>query len=152
MLNLDTEEEGHVYIGCAGGSDIIATKAMHRKKIDEEVNSYEVIVDHLPGGHSGVDIHKNIPSALKELAAFLVHIPHYLIEIEGGERRNSIPKRARAVISVPLGVILDTQLDQERDHLAGNIEIKRLGKSEEMMIDQGHRISEMIHALSLIHI
>ncbi len=148
MLNLDTEEEGHVYIGCAGGSDIIATKAMHRKKIDEEVNSYEVIVDHLPGGHSGVDIHKNIPSALKELAAFLVHIPHYLIEIEGGERRNSIPKRARAVISVPLGVILDTQLDQERDHLAGNIEIKRLGKSEEMMIDQGHRISEMIHAFA----
>lgn len=140
MLNLDTEEEGYVYIGCAGGSDIISTKAVHRTTISEEVSSYEVIVDDLPGGHSGVDIHKNIPSAIKKLAAFLVHIPHYLIEIEGGERRNSISKRARAIISVPSGVILDSKIN--------NIQIIRLEKVYDEMIDQGHKITEMIHAFA----
>ena len=140
MLNLDTEEEGYVYIGCAGGSDVIATKPVHRMKIDEEVDSYEVLVDDLPGGHSGVDIHKNIPSAIKHLAAFLVHIPHYLIEIEGGERRNSISKGARAVISVPRGVILDTTTSK--------IEIRKLEKVYDEMINEGHKISEMIHAFA----
>jgi len=140
MLNLDTEEEGYVYIGCAGGADIIAKKAVHRVKISEEVDSYEVVVDDLPGGHSGVDIHKNIPSAIKELAAYLVHIPHYLIEIEGGERRNSIPKRARAIISVPAGVILDSQTD--------DIRICKLEKVYDEMIHEGHKITEMIHAFA----
>lgn len=140
MLNLDTEEEGYVYIGCAGGADIIATKPIHRVDIDEEVTSYELIVDDFPGGHSGVDIHKNIPSAIKHLAAFLVHIPHYLIEIKGGERRNSIPKQASAIISVPSGVILDTQ--------AENIQIKKLKETHTKMIHQGHKVIEMIHAFS----
>jgi dipeptidase D len=140
MLNLDTEEEGYVYIGCAGGSDVIATKRLSFETIDEEVVSYEILVDGLPGGHSGVDIHKNIPSAIKKLAAYLVHIPHYLISIEGGERRNSIPKRARAVISVPSGVMLDTGAD--------GVEIKKLEKRYDRMIVQGHRVSEMIHAFA----
>ena len=140
MLNLDTEEEGYVYIGCAGGADIIADKAVHRVKISEEVDSYEVVLDDLPGGHSGVDIHKNIPSAIKELAAYLVHIPHYLIEIEGGERRNSIPKRARAIISVPAGVILDSQTDK--------IGIHKLEQVYDEMIREGHKITEMIHAFA----
>lgn len=140
MLNLDTEEEGYVYIGCAGGSDVIATKPLHFQKIDEEITSYEISVEELPGGHSGVDIHKNIPSAIKKLAAFLVHIPHYLISIEGGERRNSIPKSARALISVPSGVILDTQTDDVR--------IKKLQSVHDSMIFQGHKVSEMIHAFA----
>ncbi len=140
MLNLDTEEEGHVYIGCAGGVDIIANKPLHRKDIDEAVTSYEITAEGFPGGHSGVDIHKNIPSAIKHLAAFLVHIPHYLIEINGGERRNSIPKQASAIISVPAGVILD--------HEAENIQIKKLETTHKQMIAQGHKVIEMIHAFA----
>jgi dipeptidase D len=140
MLNLDTEEEGYVYIGCAGGSDVIATKTLRFEKIAEDVVSYEIVVDGLPGGHSGVDIHKNIPSAIKKLASFLVHIPHYLVSIEGGERRNSIPKRARAVISLPLGVMLDAGAD--------GIQITKLDACHDRIIEQGHRVSEMIHAFA----
>ena len=140
MLNLDTEEEGFVYIGCAGGSDVIARRPMLRKEITEKVDSYEIIVDDLPGGHSGVDIHKNIPSAIKELASFLVHIPHYLISIDGGERRNSVPKKARAIISVPSGVMLDHKIE--------NFQINKLNTVETMMIDKGHKIVEMIHAFA----
>jgi len=140
MLNLDTEEEGYVYIGCAGGADIISKKAVHLVSVDEEVDSYEVIVDGLPGGHSGVDIHKNIPSAIKKLAAFLVHIPHYLISIEGGERRNSVSKRAKAVISVPKGVIFDKEVE--------HIEIKKLNKPQENRIKDGHKIIQLIHSFA----
>ncbi len=140
MLNLDTEEEGYVYIGCAGGADILARKAVHKEEIIEKVNCYEILVSDFPGGHSGVDIHKNIPSAIKELCAFLVHIPHYLLEIEGGERRNSISKKARAVIAVPEGVILDTQLEK--------IQIKEIEIAHKQMIKDGHKISEMIHAFA----
>ncbi|MDF1882245.1 M20/M25/M40 family metallo-hydrolase [Sulfurimonas sp. MAG313] len=140
MLNLDTEEEGFVYIGCAGGTDVICTQPLRRSEIDEAVHSYHIIIDNLPGGHSGVDIHKSIPSALKELAAFLVHIPHYLISFEGGERRNSISKRASAVISVPEGVILDEKV--------GSLEIRALKDVHTQMIDKGHKISEMIHAFA----
>ncbi len=140
MLNLDTEEEGHVYIGCAGGVDIIATKPLRRIDIDEEVSSYEVVVDGFPGGHSGVDIHKNIPSAIKHLASFLVHIPHYLIAINGGERRNSISKYASAIISVPAGVILDTMVD--------HIRVNKLDTAHKKMIYQGHKVIEAIHAFA----
>ena len=140
MLNLDTEEEGYVYIGCAGGADVIATKALHTVEIKEEVTTYEVLVDGLPGGHSGVDIHKNIPSAIKELAAFLVHIPHYLIDINGGERRNSVSKKASATICVPAGVILDSTLE--------HIEIKALEDKPREMIKEGHKVIEMIHAFA----
>lgn len=140
MLNLDTEEEGYVYIGCAGGADVIATKPLHMQEISEEVTSYEVLVDGLAGGHSGIDIDKNIPSAIKVLSAFLVHIPHYLISIEGGERRNSIPRRARAVISVPNGVIVDSDMD--------NISITKLETTQTQMIQQGHKVTEMIHAFA----
>lgn len=140
MLNLDTEEEGYVYIGCAGGADVIAKKPVHFEEISEEVTSYEVVVDGLAGGHSGIDIDKNIPSAIKMLSAFLVHIPHYLIRIEGGERRNSIPRRAKAHICVPKGVIVDSDMK--------NISIKKLKTKEKKMLHQGHKISEMIHAFS----
>ena len=140
MLNLDTEEEGYVYIGCAGGADVIATKPVHRQEISEEVSSYEICVDGLAGGHSGIDINKNIPSAIKLLSSFLVHIPHYLISIEGGERRNSIPLSAKAVISVPSGVIVDSDMK--------NISIKKLEKQEKKMIQQGHKVTEMIYAFA----
>ena len=140
MLNLDTEEEGFVYIGCAGGADVIAKKALHRDSISEVVISYEVIVDGLAGGHSGIDIDKNTPSAIKVLSAFLVHIPHYLIRIDGGERRNSISRSARAVISVPDGVIVDSDLE--------NISIKKLKTIEKEMIRDGDKVTKMIHAFA----
>ena len=140
MLNLDTEEEGFVYIGCAGGADVVATRPLHLESIQEDVESYEVVVDGLPGGHSGVDIHKNIPSSIKHLAAFLVHVPHYLITIEGGERRNSIPRKARAVVSVPKGVILDSDLP--------HVHVKKLPDVHQQAMTHGAQIIQMIHAFA----
>ena len=97
MLNLDSESESEVYIGCAGGVDIKATKSI--KMISNDFDCYEVSILDLPGGHSGVDIDKNIPNAIMELAQFLNGNDAGLIEMSGGERINSIPANAKAIVA-----------------------------------------------------
>ncbi len=97
MLNLDSESEGEIYIGCAGGIDIKATKGI--KTISNDLDCYEVSISDLPGGHSGVDIDKDISNAIIQLAGFLDEHDINLVSISGGERINSIPANAKAVIS-----------------------------------------------------
>jgi len=97
LLNLDSEDEGEVYIGCAGGADIVGI--LKDNLIDGVGKTYEVSVKGLPGGHSGVDISKDIPSAIKILANFLrANKIEQLVAIYAGERRNSIPVNAVAII------------------------------------------------------
>jgi len=97
MLNLDSEDEAEVYIGCAGGADITGfIKDTYTKGVGK---CYEVSVKNLVGGHSGVDIDKGIPSAIKVLAKYLEdkNITQ-LASIYAGERANSIPANAVAII------------------------------------------------------
>jgi dipeptidase D len=91
LLNLDSEDE-NIYIGCAGGVDAQVVYPIEY----EQCQGYccEVSVNNLPGGHSGVDIDKDIPNAIVELAKKVKNI----CEINGGERRNSIPANARAKV------------------------------------------------------
>ncbi|MEA3290446.1 MAG: M20/M25/M40 family metallo-hydrolase [Campylobacterota bacterium] len=100
MLNLDSEMEGEICIGCAGGADIFALndKGEYLKNSDNKT-LYEITIDDLDGGHSGVDIDKNIPNALKLIAKTIKECDADLLDINGGERINSIPKRAKAIIA-----------------------------------------------------
>ncbi len=99
MLNLDSEAEGEICIGCAGGVDIFAinNKGEYLKNTDKK-ELYEISIDNLDGGHSGVDIDKNIPNALKLIVKTIKECDADLLDISGGERINSIPKAARAII------------------------------------------------------
>lgn len=97
MLNLDSEDEAEVYIGCAGGVDITASK--QDSYVEAKGECYEVAVKGLSGGHSGVDIDKGIPSAIKVLGAYLAeNNVHQLVSLYAGERRNSIPANAVAIV------------------------------------------------------
>jgi len=97
MLNLDSEDESEVYIGCAGGADITAFK--DDVYVVGKGTCYEVAVKGLVGGHSGVDIDKGIASAIKVLGAYLVdHEVTQLASMYAGERRNSIPANAVAIV------------------------------------------------------
>ncbi len=97
ILNLDSEDEAEVYIGCAGGADIVAT--IEDELIEVDGKCYEVSIKGLPGGHSGVDIDKAIPNAIKELFTFINSLDEvYISAIYAGERRNSIPSNAVAII------------------------------------------------------
>lgn len=99
MLNLDSEAQGEICIGCAGGIDIfgINNKGEYLKNKDHK-KLYEITIDNLDGGHSGVDIDKNIPNALKLMAKTIKECDADLLDISGGERINSIPKSASAII------------------------------------------------------
>ncbi|MDR3345819.1 MAG: M20/M25/M40 family metallo-hydrolase, partial [Campylobacteraceae bacterium] len=101
LLNLDSEEEGAIFIGCAGGADIVAKMSADKKPVSEGWAAYEVSVKELEGGHSGVDIDKNIPNAIKVLADTLSSNECEIVSINGGERINSIPKSASALVLAP---------------------------------------------------
>ena len=100
MLNLDSEEEGKICIGCAGGVDIIA-KNSNKKIVPniENLDLYEISISNLQGGHSGVDIDKNIPNAIKLIVKAIKECEGKILDINGGERINSIPANAKAIIA-----------------------------------------------------
>jgi len=100
MLNLDSEAEAEICIGCAGGIDIFAvnSKSQYIQNIYNK-DLYELTLDNLEGGHSGVDIDKNIPNAIKLIAKTIKECNADLIDLNAGERINSIPKKATAIIA-----------------------------------------------------
>ena len=132
LLNIDSEEEGVVTIGCAGGEDIIAELDVNTT--DAEGECFECVVEGLPGGHSGIDIDKNIPNAIKELAAILQPLDAPLVSFEGGERRNAIAKRATARI------LCDT--------LPEGMEARSLGVQRVKVVNEGARLISMLHAFA----
>ena len=91
LLNLDSEDDNVIIIGCAGGVDVNVKYPLKKYKIKGSVG--RVSVENLPGGHSGVDIDKHIPNAIVEL----IFKVENLVFIKGGERRNSIPVNAYAL-------------------------------------------------------
>ncbi|MBN2895573.1 MAG: M20/M25/M40 family metallo-hydrolase [Campylobacterales bacterium] len=99
MLNLDSESEGVVTVGCAGGVDIIAELPI--SYTSSCVPTQTLHVSDLPGGHSGIDIDKQIPNALQELLR--QPFEGALIELRGGERRNAIPRSAFARLACTQG-------------------------------------------------
>lgn len=99
MINLDSEEESIIYIGCAGGVDMTSTMKAAREDNRYE-HSYEIKVSGLLGGHSGGEIHKERGNATKILARTLKSIGRYSLEsITAGTKHNVIPSEAVAIIT-----------------------------------------------------
>ncbi len=97
MLNLDSEDEAVVTIGCAGGADIVGH--MSGERIPGQGQTYEVAVRGLPGGHSGVDIDRGIPSAIKVLFGYLHDQGvEQIASVIAGQRRNAIPSDAITIV------------------------------------------------------
>ncbi len=99
MLNLDTEEEGAVYVGCAGGLDTVASTTVARVKPSAALSPYRVSVTGLRGGHSGCDIHEGRVNALKVLArAVSEAMEHGFVPatFDGGSKRNAIAREGFA--------------------------------------------------------
>jgi dipeptidase D len=105
LINMDSEDEGELYVGCAGGVDISASKAYVEEEVPRDHTAYEVHVDGLRGGHSGLDIDKGRANANKLLFRFLMQADSdmgvRLSEAMGGDLRNAIPRESKAVLMVP---------------------------------------------------
>lgn len=105
LINLDSEDDGEVFIGCAGG---IGTKANFNYATEPCPNGlfgFRVVVSGLKGGHSGGDIHLGLGNAIKILNRYLWHLNKQmdlrLVELSGGNLHNAIPREARALVAVP---------------------------------------------------
>jgi len=101
MLNLDSEEDGVLYVGCAGGRDSNLTLEVARAAPPATTVPLRVTVDGLRGGHSGVNIHENRGNALKLLARVLLaaeELEPSLAALEGGDKHNAIPREATALV------------------------------------------------------
>ncbi len=105
LINLDSEDEGEIFIGCAGGVDTVATFALEQEAAPAEYGFYRVDVKDLVGGHSGDDINKGRANSNKLIARLMLSAQEQLgarvSRIEGGNLRNAIPREAYAVVGVP---------------------------------------------------
>ena len=105
LLNLDSEDEGELFIGCAGGIDSVAEFTYKEVDVPAGYFCCKVQVTGLKGGHSGGDIHLGLGNANKLLNRFLSQTfkkyDMYLCEIDGGNLRNAIAREAHAVIAIP---------------------------------------------------
>lgn len=104
LLNLDTEEDDEIGIGCAGGIDVTATRSYVVEETPEGVVAYQIKINGLQGGHSGMDIHKGFGNANVLMNRLLFDgFENYglrIAEIDGGSLRNAIPRESVAIIVV----------------------------------------------------
>ena len=104
-INLDSEEEGILYIGCAGGVDLDSTLSF-KKEENPYTKAYRIEVSGLLGGHSGGEIDKERGNAIKILARALKSLGKFsLSEIEGGTKKNVIPSYSYAIVATDSAIM-----------------------------------------------
>ncbi len=103
LLNLDSEDEGELYIGCAGGVDLNVSWS-YKTKDSQNGAGYKISLSGLKGGHSGIDINLGRANANKLMAEILdnlaAEVKYQLIDFSGGNLRNAIPRDAEATIII----------------------------------------------------
>ncbi|NHB92509.1 beta-Ala-His dipeptidase [Photorhabdus cinerea] len=105
LINTDSEEEGEIYMGCAGGIDFTTTLTLTRESIPANYKTLKLTIKGLKGGHSGCDIHLGLGNANKLLARFLAthteELELKLLDFQGGTLRNAIPREGHAIVAIP---------------------------------------------------
>jgi dipeptidase D len=104
LLNLDTEEDDEIGMGCAGGIDVTAKRGYSEEAISENTLAFTISVNGLNGGHSGMDIHKGLGNANKIMNRILFdgfeNFGLRVSEINGGSLRNAIPRESKATVVI----------------------------------------------------
>lgn len=118
LLNLDTEEDDEIDIGCAGGIDVIARRDYNEKEVPRAVVGYEISIAGLKGGHSGTEIHKGLGNANKIMNRLLFTASEKynvrISQIDGGGLRNAIPRESysRIVVDKSQGAHFERDFEQ----------------------------------------
>jgi len=104
MLNLDTEDDDDITIGCAGGVDVTTTGTYSSQDVPSNYSCFTLTVNGLQGGHSGMEIHKGLGNANKLMNRILWNLNNtssiILNKIDGGGLRNAIPRESNAVLAI----------------------------------------------------
>ena len=160
LINLDSEDEGELFIGCAGGIDTVAT--LHFDSIARPASLFavKISVSGLLGGHSGDDINKNRGNAIKILNRFIWQIMQkytiYISDIQGGNLRNAIAREAYAILLIPgnrkEAMTIDFNIyrsDIEREMIINEPNLKLMLESAELpeFIIDPISLSKLVNAL-----
>ena len=119
LLNLDTEEDDEIGIGCAGGVDVTAEQTYKEEETPSNVMAYKISVTGLQGGHSGMDIHKGLGNANKLMNRILFDgFTNYglrISSIHGGSLRNAIPRESFAIVIIDKATkdAFESEMDQK---------------------------------------
>jgi dipeptidase D len=104
LINLDSEEEGAFYIGCAGGQHTIMRRTIDWTEAPTGNSAVMIKIGGLRGGHSGLNIHEGFGNSIKLLGRFLYNLSNkiqfHLASVNGGSKHNAIPREAEALISI----------------------------------------------------
>jgi len=104
LINTDSETEGEIYMGCAGGTDFTSTLTLTREAVPAGYTTLKLTLKGLKGGHSGAEIHLGLGNASKLLARFLTEhadtLGLRLLDFTGGTLRNAIPREAIATLAI----------------------------------------------------
>ncbi len=137
LINLDSEDEGELFIGCAGGMDTVATFSYKRKNIPTNSVAYKISVTGLNGGHSGDEIDKGLGNSNKILNRIILNaykkFKVRLNEFNGGNLRNAIPREAFGIITVKKEHSED--FEKLVNELAGKIKNEFSATEENLSID-----------------
>jgi dipeptidase D len=131
LVNLDSEDEGELFIGCAGGIDTVVNIHYEAVAPPDGMFPVRIEVSGLIGGHSGDDINKNRGNAIKILNRFLWQLMQkheiYIADFHGGNLRNAIAREAFAVILVPFGI---------KEEIMADFNVFRSDIDSEMMLNE----------------
>ncbi|SMD09421.1 aminoacyl-histidine dipeptidase [Pedobacter nyackensis] len=145
LLNLDTEEDDELTIGCAGGIDTTTVYSYKHHSVVNDSVAFKVSIKGLLGGHSGMDIHKGRANANKLLTRLLYNgnkvLDLQLASLEGGSLRNAIPREASAVVAV--------SNDQKSAFLSFIGDFSEVIKAEYQSIEPGLKINVEENTLPL---
>ncbi|MCD6461218.1 MAG: aminoacyl-histidine dipeptidase [Thermoplasmata archaeon] len=159
MINLDSEEDGTIYVGCAGGGDTHLSLPVKREPTPGGWTPAIVKVRGLRGGHSGGDIHEQRGNAIKILTRVLLALGGdvRIAVLEGGDKHNAIPREAHAVVYVPdleraRGMIekMASSIKEEYSKIDPGLEVLvEKGESAPTPLSEGStsRVLELLNAL-----
>jgi dipeptidase D len=113
LMNLDSEEEGALYVGCAGGKDTTGTWTVEYEKAPATMAALDLKVAGLRGGHSGLEIDKGRGNAIKIMNRVLIALGDEcgarIASVSGGNKRNAIPRECMALVFVPKAKLADAR-------------------------------------------
>ena len=148
LLNLDSEDRGEVYIGCAGGVDINGAKSYDTQATSSHSSSHELKISGLRGGHSGLDIHKGVGSANILLARLLDQLNKQcdfsISSIEGGTLRNAIAREAVATLNFTASELIKAQQIIEQQLAIFKAQLKGVDDFLEISLDKTEKSQQQI--------
>ena len=147
LLNIDSEEETTLFIGCAGGQNTILHKSIGWVEPHEDYVTVLLKIGGLRGGHSGLNIHQGLGNAIKLLGRLLYNLNdlfHYHIAaINGGSAHNAIPREAEALIDVPKDKLTDLKTFAQKYEAIFKDELQFIDKDVSVRVEEQDKAAKV---------